>query len=255
VGKVKKQEWKKWIKSRSAIFCDGCQYGIILNYLAKALCLAKIERKKLVAVSGIGCAGWITDLYLHANTVHTTHGRPIPLATGIKLANPQLDVIVVSGDGDLATIGTNHLVHVARRNLDITVICANNFVYGMTGGQTGATTPQSAITSTNKQGNPHKALDLIHLALACGCSFAARYPALFIKAPQKIPTVISRALKYKGFSFVEIIAPCATHFNKKNSIISTPELLVWLEKNKMPYGIFNDSISYLKEVAKCAWKY
>lgn len=234
---MKEQKWKKWLKQKPTAFCSGCQYGIVLNYLTKALDMTEINRKNSVFVSGIGCAGWITDLYLNANTAHVTHGRPIPVATGIKLANPELNVIVVSGDGDLATIGTNHLVHAARRDINITIICANNFLYGMTGGQVGATTPQNAVTSTTKEGNPDQPLDLMQLVLACNCSFAARYPALMLKAPQKIPAIISKGIKHRGFTFIELVAPCATHFAGKNKILPEPAFC---------FGSFNNLSQYLK---------
>lgn len=252
----------RWIKPGPTSFCPGCLYGIVLNYLAFSLEELEIEPSQLVAVSGIGCAGWISDKYFRTDTIHTTHGRAIAFATGAKLANPKLNVIVIGGDGDLADIGTNHLVHAARRNLNITVICVNNFLYGMTGGQTSSTTPHGAITSTSPAGNAGNPLDLIQLVLACGCQMATRHTVLTDK-PRLVISAIKKAVRHPGFSFVELVAPCATHFTRKNGIFSPADLAEYLEANylsekkarklsreaigeKLICGIFQSSKDYLK---------
>ncbi|MFH0892067.1 MAG: thiamine pyrophosphate-dependent enzyme [Candidatus Falkowbacteria bacterium] len=231
---------ERWIRPGQTDFCPGCGYGTILNYLARALEKTGADPATTVAVGGIGCAAWIPDQYMQTHTLHTTHGRPIAFATGVKLAKPELNVLVISGDGDLATIGTNHLIHAARRDLDITVFCVNNFVYGMTGGQAGGTTPTGAVTSTTPSGHAEKPLDLMSLVLAAGGNgkigdkiivrFAAREIVL-TRQPQRVVSVCEQALAHRGFSFVELIAPCATHFNRKNRINSVSDLKAYLSAN------------------------
>jgi len=168
-----------------------------------------------VFLSGIGCAAWIPSPHIKADTIHTTHGRPITFATGVKLANPDLKVVVISGEGDLAGIGGNHLIHAARRNLEITVICVNNLVYGMTGGQLSPTTPQGAITRTTLGGNIEYPFDLARLVAYVGASYAARWSTAHKMQLQKS---IEKALKkgQKGFAFVEVISPCTTQFTRRN---------------------------------------
>ncbi|MBI4837536.1 MAG: 2-oxoacid:ferredoxin oxidoreductase subunit beta [Candidatus Portnoybacteria bacterium] len=271
--KEKNLNWLRWIKSGQPLhFCPGCQYGTTLRLLACALEKIGLEPAQVMAVSGIGCAGWITDRYLKTDTLHTTHGRPISFATGIKLARPELTVIVVSGDGDLATIGTNHLIHAARRNINLSVFCINNFLYGMTGGQAGATTPHNAITATTPQGNPEQPLDLIKLVLSLDCSLASRYPAMPIgKSPYPTIDAIAKTIRHEGFSFFEFISPCATHFGRKNKMPNPKELKEYLknllvrkddvirlapeltpkERNdKLACGTFESLIEYLRFAEK-----
>lgn len=205
----------KYIK-RPTVFCPGCGDGILMNCFIHACDELGLNFKKMVFVSGIGCAAWISDHHFKAHTFHTTHGRALAYATGIKLANPKLEVVVISGDGDLATIGGNHLIHTARRNIPITVICANNYLYGMTGGQVGATTPLKARTSTTPEGNLEPPFDLVKLVSAAGAGFTYReslYPN-----PQKLVKRFKEALEFKGFSFVEILTTCPTYFGKMNSL-------------------------------------
>lgn len=229
--KEKNLNWLKWIKSGQPLhFCPGCQYGTILRLLACALEKTGLEPKQVMAVSGIGCAGWITDCYLKTDTLHTTHGRPISFATGIKLVRPDLKIIVVSGDGDLATIGTNHLVHAVRRNINLSVFCVNNFLYGMTGGQAGATTPHGAITATTPEGNLEQPLDLIKLMLSLGCSMASRYPAMPLgKSPYPTIDAVIKTIRHEGFSFFEFISPCITHFGRKNKLPHPKEIKEYLK--------------------------
>lgn len=271
--KEKNLNWLKWIKSGQPLhFCPGCQYGTILRLLACALEKTGLEPKQVMAVSGIGCAGWITDRYLKTDTLHTTHGRPISFATGIKLVRPDLKVIVVSGDGDLATIGANHLVHAVRRNINLSVFCVNNFLYGMTGGQAGATTPCGAITATTPQGNSEEPLDLVRLVLSLGCSMASRYPAMPIgKSPYPTIDAIVKTLKHEGFSFFEFISPCVTHFGRKNEMpnpgklkeylkdllirkediaSSTSEPTPLVKNGKLAQGTFENLIDYLRFTEK-----
>jgi 2-oxoglutarate ferredoxin oxidoreductase subunit beta len=147
------------------------------------------------------------------DSFHVTHGRALPFATGLKLANPNLKVVVFSGDGDLAAIGGNHLIHAARRNIDMTVICVNNFIYGMTGGQLGPTTPESGRTTTSRKGNIEKPFNIPHLVGAAGAVYVARWTTAHVRQMER---TFIEALQKKGFSFVEIISPCPTYYGRMN---------------------------------------
>src|SRR5512146_3550545 len=152
------------------IWCPGCGIGTTVNCFSRALLDSKLDLKKVVVVSGIGCTGRVAG-YVNLDSFHTTHGRAIPFATGLKLARPELDVTVFSGDGDLSGIGGNHFIHAARRNMDLLVILVNNFIYGMTGGQNAPTTPLGARTATMSFGNFEQPFNLPHLAASCGASY------------------------------------------------------------------------------------
>ena len=169
---------------------------------------------KIAVVSGIGCTGRVAG-YVKFNSFHTTHGRAIPFATGLKLANPGLKVVVISGDGDLTSIGGNHLIHAARRNMDLTVICVNNFTYGMTGGQVTPTTPNTANASTTPYGNYETPFSLPFLVDAAGGTYVARWTSLHAR---NITKSIGEALKHKGFSFIEVITPCTTLYQRRNRL-------------------------------------
>lgn len=198
------------------IWCQGCGLGTAMTSFVSALqWLEKNEEldlDKVSVVSGIGCTGRIAG-YLRLDSFHTTHGRAIPFASGLKLANPDLKVIVISGDGDIAGIGGNHLIHAARRNLDITVICVNNFNYGMTGGQVGPTTPHEARAVTSQYGNFEYPFNLPYLAAASGASFVSRWTVLHAR---QLDWTLREALAHPGFSFVEVIAPCSTAYARWN---------------------------------------
>ena len=196
-------------------FCRGCGHVLIMESVLLAIDELGIDIDRCVFVSGIGCAAWIPSPYINADTLHTTHGRPIAFATGVKLTNPELCVFVVSGDGDLASIGGNHLIHAARRDVDMTVICANNMIYGMTGGQLASTTPRGRFTATSPppEGNPERAFDLSKLVAAAGASFVARYYSAHKK---ELVEAIKRAMNTTGFSFVEVISPCTTQYLRRN---------------------------------------
>jgi len=196
-------------------FCPGCGNEKVIDSVLLSIEELYGSTENFVFVSGIGCAAWIPSPHIKADTIHTTHGRPITFATGVKLANPKLKVVVISGDGDLAGIGGNHLIHAARRNVEITVICVNNLVYGMTGGQLSPTTPRGAITSTTSYGNIEYPFDLARLVMNAGASYAARWTTLH---KDQLLSSIKRALikGQKGFAFVEIISPCPTQFTHKN---------------------------------------
>jgi 2-oxoglutarate ferredoxin oxidoreductase subunit beta len=168
--------------------------------------------EKTVVVSGIGCTGRAAG-YIKLDSFHTTHGRAIPFATGLKLANPELKVVVISGDGDLAAIGGNHLIHAARRNIDITVLCVNNFIYGMTGGQLAPTTPLAARTTTSPYGNVEQPFNIPDLVAASGAVYVARWTTAHFRYLEK---AIGEAIRKKGFSFVEAISPCPTYYGRAN---------------------------------------
>ena len=177
---------------------------------------------KMVFVSGIGCAAWIPSPHFNADTLHTLHGRAVAFATGAKLFNPDLLVMVVSGDGDISSIGGNHLIHAARRDIDLKVICANNMIYGMTGGQAASTTPQGAKTSTTAAGNPYRPFELCKLVQAAGATYVARYS---VTQPVSLIRAIKKALQHVGFSFIEVFSPCPTQFGRRN-ILDRPEDMI-----------------------------
>lgn len=198
------------------IWCQGCGLGTALTSFISSL--KWLEKRKgwdldkVAVVSGIGCTGRIAG-YVRLDSFHTTHGRAIPFATGLKIANPDLKVIVISGDGDIAGIGGNHFIHAARRNLGITVVCVNNFNYGMTGGQVGPTTPHEARAVTAQYGNYEYPFNLPYLAAASGASYVARWTVLHAR---QLDWTLRDALTHPGFSFVEIIAPCSTAYSRWN---------------------------------------
>ena len=194
------------------IWCPGCGLGTVLGCFLTGLIKTGVDMDKVAVVSGIGCTGRIAG-YVKMDSFHTTHGRAIPFATGLKLANPELKVVVISGDGDLAAIGGNHLIHAARRNIDMTVICVNNFTYGMTGGQLGPTTPSSARTTTSRLGNIEKPFNIPYLAAAAGAVYVARWTIAQVRQLEK--TITEASLK-RGFSFVEVISPCPTYYGRMN---------------------------------------
>ncbi|NMC70497.1 MAG: hypothetical protein GYA57_10590 [Myxococcales bacterium] len=198
---------------KATTFCPGCGHGILLHAVIRAVHELGIDRRDLLFVSGIGCAAWIPSPHILADTLHTLHGRAVAYATGAKLANPKLQVIVVSGDGDLVSIGGNHLIHAARRGIDLTVICANNEIYGMTGGQAGPTTPGGALSATTPAGNPHPPFDLVRLVLGAGAAYVARYP---VTQPRPLTDAIKRAIRTPAFAFVEVASPCPTQFGRRN---------------------------------------
>ncbi len=214
-------------------FCMGCGNEKVVDSLILAIDNLYGSMEGFVFLSGIGCAAWIPSPHFKADTIHTTHGRPITFATGIKLANPNLKVVVISGDGDLAGIGGNHLIHAARRNLEITVICVNNLVYGMTGGQFSPTTPRGAITKTTLKGNLEYPFDLARLVANAGASYAARWTTVH---KTELQSSIEKALKkgQKGFAFIEVISPCPTQFTRRN--LKAFQTI----KNQLNFGEFID---------------
>ncbi len=196
------------------IWCPGCGIGTTVNCFTRALLDSQVDLDHLVIVSGIGCTGRVAG-YARLDSFHTTHGRAIPFATGLKLANPSLEVVVYSGDGDLTAIGGNHLIHAARRNINIKVICVNNMIYAMTGGQTAPTTPATAITSTAPYGAFEPSFNLVQLAESAGASYVARWTTYHVK---QLSRSIGEMFQKKGFCFIEVLSPCPTLYQRRNKL-------------------------------------
>ncbi len=209
------------------IWCPTCGIGTAVSCFIQAMIDTGTDPDKLCIVSGIGCTGRVAG-YLKVDSYHTTHGRAIPFATGLKLANPELKVVVFSGDGDLIAIGGNHFIHAARRNMDLMVVCVNNFIYGMTGGQVAPTTPLSARCSTSPFGNAETPFSLPYLAASCGATYVARWTSLHIRR-------LTRAFKdiqtRRGFSFVEVVAPCSTLYARLNKLGTGLSLMKFYHDN------------------------
>ena len=213
-------------------WCPGCGNGIVLGAFLRA-CLRLVDSQELelediVVVSGIGCSGRVTQ-FLRLSSVHSTHGRAIPLATGIKLANPRLKVVVMMGDGDALAIGGNHFIHAARRNIDLTAIIFNNSLYGMTGGQVSPTTHEGERTPSSPYGNLERPFNISELALAAGATYVARWTTFHAKQLQKS---IEEALSHRGFAVVEAVTGCPTRTKRK------PSELLRMQKNISPLGVF-----------------
>jgi 2-oxoglutarate ferredoxin oxidoreductase subunit beta len=218
------------------IWCPGCGNGVIMRDVAVAIDeLIKdpetnLNRDDFVIVSGIGCSSRAAG-YLDFNSIHTTHGRAIAFATGIKLANPRLRVIVLTGDGDCSAIGGNHLIHAARRNLGLTVIAFNNDIYGMTGGQYSPTTPQGDYATTAPYGNVDRPFDIAKLAAGAGASFSARGDVFHAR---ETTDIIKQAILHKGFALVDVYSVCPTYYGRKNKKGDAVEMLKWQKDNLIP---------------------
>lgn len=209
------------IKRLPHIWCPGCGHGILMRSLALALDQLDLDRDKVCIVSGIGCSSRAAG-YIDCNTLHTTHGRALAFATGVKFANPDLHVIVISGDGDASAIGGNHLIHACRRNIDITTIVFNNNIYGMTGGQFSPTTPKGDKGTTAPYGNVDKAFDICKLAEGAGATYVARATAYHAN---KMTEYIRKGIAHKGFSLIEGVSGCPTYYGRKNKKGGAVDLL------------------------------
>ena len=205
------------------IWCPGCGNGIIMRDVAQAIENLGLSRNQTVIVSGIGCSSRAAG-YMDFNTIHTTHGRAIAFATGIKLANPELEVIVIAGDGDISAIGGNHLIHAARRNIGLTVVVMNNSTYGMTGGQYSPTTPTNAYGTTAPYGNLDRSFDIAGLAYGAGASYAARGSAYHV---QQTIALIQDGIRNKGFSIIDVASICPTYYGRKNKKGDAVEMMKW----------------------------
>ena len=209
------------------VWCPGCGIGIVLGSLIRAIEQIGLEKDDIVLASGIGCSGRMPT-YVDFNTLHTTHGRALTFASGIKLAKPSLNVITVMGDGDATAIGGNHFIHAARRNLDLTAIIINNQIYGMTGGQTSPTTPYGANSTTSSFTNIEHAFSIAELAVAAGASFVARgtvYHAV------QLDKLIEKGIRKNGFSVVEVMSNCHVQFGKRNNMGDPVTMLNWFKEH------------------------
>ncbi len=211
------------------VWCPGCGNGIVLGSLVRAIDRTGYSKDEIVLVSGIGCSGRL-PVYVDFNTLHTTHGRALTFATGIKLANPGLHVIVVMGDGDATAIGGNHFIHAARRNLDLTAIIINNNIYGMTGGQYSPTTPYGALATTALYGNIEHSFSIAELAVTAGAGLVARGTVYHASL---LDDLFEEAMKKQGFSVVEVISNCHTQYGRRNKLSGAVQMLQWQKENSI----------------------
>ena len=203
-------------------FCPGCGDGIVAQSILRAIDGLGMDLNDFVFVSGIGCAAWIPSPFFNADVLHTTHGRPIAFAFGIKMGLPEKKVMVVSGDGDLVAIGGNHLIQNARRNVEMIVICLNNGIYGMTGGQAAPTTPMGIRTTTTPYGTVENTFNISRLVIAAGASFVACWTTAH---PKQLTNSIKKAIEKKGFSFIEVFSQCPIQFGRKTGVGSAVEMM------------------------------
>jgi len=218
---------ERYIRHQPSPFCPGCGNGIILNCFARAVDELGLDQDRILCVSGIGCSAWIPSPHFNSDTLHTTHGRALAFATGAKVFNSDLTVVVFTGDGDGAGIGGNHLIHAARRNIDITTILVNNLSYAMTGGQIAPTTLHRSRTITSPYGNPENPFDLCRLVAAAGATYVARWTAYHVV---ELTRSMEEAIENRGFSFIEVISPCPTRqrriFGFRNPIYEVPSRIM-----------------------------
>jgi 2-oxoglutarate ferredoxin oxidoreductase subunit beta len=212
-------------------FCPGCGCGTVLNVFTNAVDKVGLDPLKMVCVSGIGCSAWIPSPYFKSDTLHTTHGRPIAFATGVKVMRPDLKVVVIAGDGDVSGIGGNHLIHAARRNIDLSVFMVNNMIYGMTGGQVAPTTPTGVKTSTTPHRNVEPPFEVAELVAAAGASYVARWTTYHVF---RLVKSMQEALTKKGFSFIEIVSQCPDNYGRRIGIADGKEFLKLFKKQAIP---------------------
>ena len=213
------------LEKMPTLWCWGCGDGVILKATIRAIEKMGWKQDDVCVISGIGCSGRFSS-YVDFNTIHTTHGRTIAYATGVKLANPDKHVICVAGDGDALAIGGNHTIHGCRRNIDINMILINNFIYGLTNSQTSPTTPQGMWTVTQKAGNIDPTFNASNLAIAAGASFVGREAML---DPKKLERLLVKAFSHKGFSFIEVLSNCHINLGRKNKMVSAMDNLNWID--------------------------
>ncbi len=218
------------LEKMPTLWCWGCGDGVILKAFVRAVEKMGWSQDDVCVVSGIGCSGRFSS-YVDFNTVHTTHGRTVAYATGIKLANPDKHVICVAGDGDALAIGGNHTIHGCRRNIDMTMIVINNFIYGLTNSQTSPTTPKGMWTVTQKAGNIDPTFDTCKLAIASGASFVARET---MTDPKKLEKMFIKAFEHKGFSMAEALSNCHINLGRKNKMVSAMDNLKWIDNITIP---------------------
>jgi 2-oxoglutarate/2-oxoacid ferredoxin oxidoreductase subunit beta len=223
-------EYLRHDKKFPHVWCAGCSNGIVLGSIIRAIAEMELNRNDIVMVSGIGCSSRM-PVYIDLNTLHTLHGRAIAYATGVKMYKPYMKVIVVTGDGDCTAIGGNHLIHAARRNIDLTVILINNNIYGMTGGQASPTTPHDAIATTAPYGNIEPDFDICQLAMGAGASFVARTTAFHAIETQNY---VKEALNHPGFSLLEVVSACPVIYGRMNKKGSAPDMMKAMRDNSIP---------------------
>ena len=214
------------------LWCSGCGHGMVLNGLLQAIQKLGLSRNEIVMVSGIGCSSRITG-YVDFHTLHTIHGRALAFATGVKMARPELNLIVPMGDGDALAIGGNHFIHAARRNIDITAIVMNNRIYGMTGGQFSPLSGEAVRATTAPFLTIDPSFDVVELSKAAGATFVARTTTFHI---QQMVNIIEQAILHEGFSVVEIFSQCPTYFGRKNKAGDAVDMIEYFKKHTTPIG-------------------
>jgi 2-oxoglutarate/2-oxoacid ferredoxin oxidoreductase subunit beta len=223
-------EYLRHHKKFPHVWCPGCGIGILLGSLIRAINRIGYTKDEVVMVSGIGCSGRL-PVYVDFNTLHTTHGRALTFATGVKLAKPDLKVIVIMGDGDATAIGGNHFIHAARRNVDLTAIIVNNSIYGMTGGQYSPTTPYGQRATTAVYGSVEQSFNISQLAVCAGGVFVARGTVFHVR---QLDGLVEKAFLKKGFSVVEVISQCQTHYGRLNKLGNHVEMMKWQRDSAVP---------------------
>lgn len=227
------------------LWCWGCGDGVVLKSVIRAIDGLGWKMDDVCIVSGIGCSGRFSS-YVNCNTVHTTHGRALAYATGIKLANPEKKVVVISGDGDSMAIGGNHTIHACRRNIDINLVLINNFIYGLTNSQTSPTTPKDFWTVTAQYGNIDPSFDPCQIAIAAGASFVGRESVI---SPKKIEKLLMEGFSHEGFSFFDIHSNCHVNLGRKNKMGDATKMLQWIESRLVSKNKF-DTLSDEEKIGK-----
>jgi len=222
---------RKYLRDIEMPFCAGCGIFTVMNTFLRAIHeLGHEDLSKFVFCSGIGCSAWIPSPHFIADSIHTPHGRSIPVATGVKLLRPDINVVVFGGDGDIVGIGLSHFIHAARRNLDILAIMVNNMVYGMTGGQVAPTTPFKIKTTTTPYGSFEQPLDAARLAVTAGACYVSRWTTIH---QNELRESIKKAMKIKGFRFIEAVSQCPTAFGRRVGFKDVGEMLKWFKENSV----------------------
>ncbi len=223
-------KYLRMTKKYPHVWCSGCSNGIVLNALIRAIDRLELHRNDVVLVSGIGCSSR-APVYVDFNTLHTTHGRALPFATGIKLAKPHLKLIIITGDGDALAIGGNHFIHTCKRNIDMTVLVFNNYNYGMTGGQRSPTTPTGTRTTTSIFGARDNPFDVCNLAIGAGATFVARTTAYHARPMENL---IEKGIMHRGLSVIEVRSNCPVIFGRLNRLGNPVKMMMWYKENSYP---------------------
>lgn len=213
--------------------CPGCGIGTVSQAILRAIDELEFDIDNFVFVSGIGCSAWIPSPFYDTDTLHTTHGRPIAYATGVKLGLPDKNVMVVSGDGDLTAIGGNHIIHAARRNIDLTVVLVNNGIYAMTGGQTAPTTPRGLTTVTSPHGTLEHTFDISAMIAAAGASFVARWTTYH---PRQMTHSIKKGIQKKGFALIEAVSQCPVQYGRASNLGDAVGMLTYFKENSVRFS-------------------